>query len=263
MNLYALSVNHRVNPLGINSAEQPYFGWKLKSEKPNTMQAAYRLQIYADDTVCFDSGRVETTCNAFVCGPDLLRPQTFYRWAVTVWDNHGENTTAESSFETSLSSKEWKADWMRTPRAYVQRKKGFGTQPPATLFRRAFTLSAAPRRARLYATCLGVYRLTVNGKRPDMREFAPEHTSYKGLLCFQTYDLTALLHIGENVLGMEVGDGWYCCPQTQPPIDGLQPDHTVLFQLEIENADGTHTRICSDEGVLTHESAVRASDIFD
>lgn len=240
MNLYALSVNHRVNPLGINSAEQPYFGWKLKSEKSNTMQTAYRLRIYADDTVCFDSGRVETACNAFVCGPDLLQPQTFYRWAVTVWDNHGENTTAESSFETSLSSKEWKADWMRTPRAYVQRKKGFGTQPPATLFRRAFTLSAAPRRARLYATCLGVYRLTVNGKRPDMREFAPEHTSYKGLLCFQTYDLTALLHIGENVLGMEVGDGWYCCPQTQPPIDGLQPDHTVLFQLEIENADGTH-----------------------
>ena len=89
MNLYALSVNHRVNPLGINSAEQPYFGWKLKSEKPNTMQAAYRLRIYADDTVCFDSGRVETACNAFVCGPDLLRPQTFYRWAVTVWDNHG------------------------------------------------------------------------------------------------------------------------------------------------------------------------------
>ena len=38
MNLYALSVNHRANPLGINSDEQPYFGWKLKSEKPNTMQ---------------------------------------------------------------------------------------------------------------------------------------------------------------------------------------------------------------------------------
>lgn len=65
MNLYALSVNHRANPLGINSDEQPYFGWKLKSEKPNTMQAAYRLRIYADDTVCFDSGRVETACNAF------------------------------------------------------------------------------------------------------------------------------------------------------------------------------------------------------
>ena len=51
MNLYALTVNHRANPLGINAAEQPYFGWKLKSEKPNTMQAAYRLRIYADDTV--------------------------------------------------------------------------------------------------------------------------------------------------------------------------------------------------------------------
>lgn len=60
----------------------------------------------------------------FVCGPDLLRPQTFYRWAVTVWDNHGENTTAESSFETSLSSKEWKADWMRTPAPMCSTKKG-------------------------------------------------------------------------------------------------------------------------------------------
>lgn len=148
---------------------------------------------------------METACNAFVCGPDLLRPQTFYRWAVTVWDNHGENTTAERSFETSLSSKEWKADWMRTPRAYVQRKRVRHTAAGHAGACRAFTLSAAPRRARLYATCLGVYRLTVNGKRPDMREFAPEHTSYKGLLCFQTYDLTALLHIGENVLGMEPG----------------------------------------------------------
>ncbi|WP_455501344.1 family 78 glycoside hydrolase catalytic domain [Gemmiger sp.] len=263
MKLYGLTVNHRAAPLGIAPEEAPYFGWKLQSEARNTMQTAYRLQIYAGDAVMYDSGRVESSQNAFVSGPEPLQAATAYRWTVTVWDNHGQTTAAESNFETALAHGEHLGDWMRTPRSYVQRKKGFGTQPSATLFRRAFTLAEAPRRARLYATCLGVYRLTVNGRRPDTREFAPEHTSYKGLLCYQTYDLTTLLHSGENVLGMEVGDGWYCCPQTQPPIDGLQPDHTVLFRLEIENADGTYTRICSDEQVLTHESAVRASDIFD
>ena len=263
MNLSALTVNHRAEPLGIAPDAAPYFGWKLKSEERNTMQTAYRLLLYAGDALCYDSGRAETEQNAFIPGPDTLQPQTAYRLTVTVWDNHGETATAESRFETALSADSWKADWMRTPRLYSQRKKGFGTQPPATLFRRAFALDDVPVRARLYATCLGVYRLTVNGHRPDKREFAPEHTSYRGLLCFQTYDLTALLHKGKNVIGMEVGDGWYCCPQTQPPIDGIRPDHTVLFQLEVENADGTHTCICSDENVLTHESAVQSSDIFD
>ena len=87
----------------------------------------------------------------------------------------------------------------------------------------------------------------MNGRRPDDREFAPEHTSYRKTLCYQTYDVTGLLRAGANVLGIEVGDGWYCCPQTQPPIDGLQPDHTVLFQLEVTGADGRR-RSCKKGG---------------
>ena len=58
--------------------------------------------------------------------------------------------------------------------------------------------SETPAAARLYLTCLGVYRLTVNGKRPDDREFAPEHTSYRKTLCYQTYDVTSLLHAGRT-----------------------------------------------------------------
>lgn len=263
MELYDLTTNHRTSPLGTDPTSAPYFGWKLKSSVNNTLQTAYRLCLYDGTALCWDSGRVESPQNAFIPCPAPLCPCTPYHWLVTVWDNHGNSAQAESSFETALAPDGWQAFWMRTPRPYVQREKGFGTQPPATLFRRAFWLDGVPRRARLYATCLGVYRLTVNGQRPDMREFAPEHTSYRGLQCYQTYDLTALLHPGENVLGMEVGDGWYCCPQTMPPIDGMQPDHTVLFQLDVENADGSRTRIASDESVLTHESMVRASDIFD
>lgn len=263
MKLYGLTVNHRTAPLGTDPSSSPYFGWKLKSNDNNTLQTAFRLCLYDDTGICWDSKRTESAQNAFILCPVPLRSRTGYRWQVTVWDNHGNSAEAESHFETALASDNWQAQWMRTPRPYMLRSKGFGTQPPATLFRRAFRLNKVPRKARLYATCLGVYRLTINGRRPDLREFAPEHTSYRGLQCYQTYDLTTFLSPGENVLGMEVGDGWYCCPQTMPPIEGLQPDHTVLFQLEIENADGSRTCIVSEENILTHESMVRASDIFD
>lgn len=265
MELRHLTTLHEPTPLGIDPGCAPYFGWHLHSETLNTRQTACRLQVCGPDgTVLWDTGRVESGQAAFVPyrGPALC-PRTRYTWAVTAWDNHGETARAESWFETALAPADWQAAWMRTPRTYTQRCKGFGTQPPATLFRRAFTLQTAPQTARLYLTCLGVYRLTVNGQRPDDREFAPEHTSYRKTLCYQTYDVTGLLRAGENVLGIEVGDGWYCCPQTQPPIDGLQPDHTVLFQLEVTGADGRRRVIVSDGALRCREGEVRASDLFD
>ena len=264
MELRHLTTLHEPTPLGIDPGCAPYFGWQLHSETLNTRQIACRLQVCAPDgAVLWDTGRQETGQAAFVPyrGPALC-PRTRYTWTVTAWDNHGGTAAAASWFETALAPADWQATWMRTPRAYTQRHKGFGTQPPATLFRRAFTLQTAPQTARLYLTCLGVYRLTVNGQRPDDREFAPEHTSYRKTLCYQTYDVTGLLRAGENVLGIEVGDGWYCCPQTQPPIDGLQPDHTVLFQLEVTGADGRRV-IVSDGALHCREGEVRASDLFD
>lgn len=52
----------------------------------------------------------------------------------------------------------------------------YGIENPAVLFRKKFRLNKAVRKARLYATCYGVYRVEINGKRPDEREFAPEFT---------------------------------------------------------------------------------------
>lgn len=267
MELQQLTVFHEQTPLGVEpgNSRTPYFGWKLKSGRQDTMQTAYHLTVQRmDGMIVWDTGRVETAQNSFVsCQGLTLESRTKYIWRVIVWDNYGRKAAAQSWFETALAPKEWRARWMRTPRTYVLRKKGFGTQPPATLFRRTFDVKELPATARLYITCLGVYRLTINGWRPDDREFAPEHTSYRKTLCYQVYDVSDLIHTGENVLGIEVGDGWYCCPQTQPPVDGLQPDHTVLFQLELTGTDGQRIVLFSDENLRCSEGSVRASDLFD
>ena len=88
MNLYALSVNHRANPLGINSDEQPYFGWKLKSEKPNTMQAAYRLRIYADDSSLPQNGKTISTVGGWKQHATLL-------FAVPIFCNRKHSTAGQ------------------------------------------------------------------------------------------------------------------------------------------------------------------------
>ena len=263
MELYDLTVNHLTNPLGVDP--DPYFGWKLASEKTQTKQAARQIIVTnADGELVWDSGKISDSETAFIpyMGREL-KTRSAYTWTVTAWDNYGESDTKSGHFETAIGKEDWKALWMGVDRPAPGREKGFGKQPPATLFRRAFVLRKPVRAARLYATCRGVYRLTVNGRRPDEREFAPEHTSYRGYHLFQTYDVTSLLQEGENVIGMEVGDGFYCCPQTRPPVEGPEPDHAVLFQLEVTYADGSEEVICSDEEVMTAEGEVRFSDLYD
>ena len=118
------------------------------------------------------------------------------------------------------------------------------------------------RWARVYATCHGAYQLSINGTRPDDREFAPEFTVYSQYLCYQTYDITPLLQTGENVIGMLVGDGWNTCAKFKPLSRKFKPEHAVLFQVKIEYEDGTNEMVVSDGGVTVSDSPVRSSDLF-
>ena len=141
MELYALKTLHSTEPLGID--QTPYFSWKLKSGEQNTMQTAYQIRVCEEDGALFwDSGRRESEADSFVSyeGKPLLS-RSLYHWTVTVWDNHGNETSATSSFETALLQKgDWQARWAASPLPQVKRKKGYGKQAPATYFRKCFTI---------------------------------------------------------------------------------------------------------------------------
>lgn len=136
------------------------------------------------------------------------------------------------------------------------------TQNGAGIWKAQIAYSSRYTKARLYATCHGVYEAYVNGRRTDERIFAPEHTVYGKYLCFQTYDVTGLLNAGRNVLGMQVGDGWYYCAQTFANMKYPDYDHAVLFMLDVEYAGGTHEHISSDDSVKTAYGPIQSSDLF-
>ncbi|MFO0984579.1 MAG: family 78 glycoside hydrolase catalytic domain [Planctomycetota bacterium] len=80
---------------------------------------------------------------------------------------------------------------------------------PSPYLRKSFTAKAAVKRARLYVTALGFYEMHLNGQRVGQDYFTPGCTDYRKRIQYQTYDVTALLHAGENALGAILGDGWY------------------------------------------------------
>lgn len=253
-----------VRPLGIE--ENPYFSWMLISGEKNVMQTSYSLQVIDEaGRVIWNTGKVLSEQSAYVnYEGKTLKSRTRYVWKVTVEDNHGNLAEASSEFETALLNKEedWCAVWVKSPFPVMERQAHLGEQPPAVMFRQMVKLAKEVKKARLYATCHGVYHLTVNAKRPDNREFAPECTVYRDYLCYQTYDVTSLVRQGDNVIGMHVGDGWYHGFMTKAQDETYDAAFAILTQLEVSYTDGTTACFVSDETVKVKESPVRCSDLF-
>ena len=171
MEIVNLKTLHQVNPV---IDKTPYFSWNMISDRKNTMQKSYRITVSSGQKVVWDSGEVESCAQSFVpYEGEQLTSCMNYRWNVTVCDNDGRRSCAEAFFETAFLDQDlWHASWVEStiPRVDVE-EYAYGNQPPAVLFTRAFTLEKQVKKARLYATALGVYRLYVND-HPDRLPFA-------------------------------------------------------------------------------------------
>jgi alpha-L-rhamnosidase len=251
-------------PTGIDVT--PYWNWKIESEENDTMQTAYQIKLWKSQeahSIIYDTDKVDSEQSTYVMYQgEPLDSRTIYQVEVTVWDNHGNCDRACTTFETAfLNLSDWKAKWVISPIHRHKSEEGFGKQDPATHFRKNFTLKDKPVSARVYATCHGTYRLSVNGQRVDNREFAPEHTVAEKYLCYQTYDVASQLQAGANAVGLYVGDGWYLCPHSLPNAE-IKHAHAVLMQLEVTYPDGSHEIICSDDDMTVSYGPVLASDLY-
>lgn len=104
------------------------------------------------------------------------------------------------------------------------------------------------KKARLYITACGLYEARLNGTRVGNFVLAPGHTDYRKRVQYQTYDVTGLLAEGENVLTVQLADGWYRGSCGAWGIRNQYGTQTkLLAQLEITGQDGSMTLLCTDE----------------
>ena len=252
-----LRTNELDHPLAL-AAAAPSFSWKLVDNARNTTQVAYEVRLAKDDgtPALWDSGWVTGSQQIGVpyAGAALAHGQA-YAWQVRVRDNHGKTSAWSSSarFETDLDiPTAWHASWIGP------------ADPTSTsaIFRKAFDLSHAPVRARLYVSALGVYRTYLNGQRTDGDVLAPGWTDYNTRIPYQAYDVTSQLHAGHNVIAAMLAPGWFAghIASFGPEKYGKSPLFSA--QLRLDFADGSHTWIGTDGSWQTAPGPFRQADII-
>ena len=134
---------------------------------------------------------------------------------------------------------------------------------PPPYLRKSFSLDKPIKRARIYASALGLYKLYVNGSRISTDLLTPGWTDYRKRVQYQTYDVTKALKPGDNALGLAVGDGWYAGYVGFGHRNhhyGLKP--YALAQLEVQYADGTTQTVVSDGSWKTATGPLQMSDML-
>ena len=231
MKAIRLRTEYLVNPLGID-LQHPRLFWNCEG---GVRQSAY--QIVCDQ---WDSGKVLSS-SMHADYPAALSDREWVTWRVRLWDENdvpGE-WSEPAFFEMGISR--WEAAWI-TGDYRVDKKRRY----PVDCFRKIFSVRRV-RSARLYITACGLYEAELNGRRAGDFILAPGITDYKKRIQYQTYDVTDLLTEGENVLTVQLADGWY---RGSTGAWGLKNQYgtetALLCQLEITGEDGARQVICSD-----------------
>ncbi len=136
---------------------------------------------------------------------------------------------------------------------------------PAMLLRQEFDLDAPVVSARLYATALGAYDISINGRAAEEAILAPEMTVASNHLLYQCHDVTGLLHKGRNAIGVVVGDGWYASPfgwRIERYGFGPPPRRFSAI-LQVDLADGRRQMLTTGPGWKSSVSAILKSEIYD
>ena len=254
MKAIRLKTEFLINPIGTD-IQHPRLMWNCEG---GTKQTAYRIVAKADGKTVWDSGKVGS---ASMCAeyPLLLSSRTRIEWSVTLWDeNDREGEPSETVFfETGLlSASDFTAKWI-SGNYRVNKNKRY----PVDCFKKQFRAKNVAK-ARLYITACGLYEAQINGNRVGDFVLAPGHTDYTKRIQLQTYDVTNLLRDGENIVKVELADGWYrgsCGAWGRKNQYGTQ---TKLYaQLEITDRSGNRSMIGTDQTwAWSNDGKIRFAD---
>jgi alpha-L-rhamnosidase len=209
------------------------------------LENGQKIEIHTDDS--WKAGIPVTAARGFGAGPAAAQP-------------------AGAWYSPDFDDSTWQAATVIGPYAEVPTiPSADNTVGPVRYLRKTFTPKGPIAKARLYATALGAYEASINGKPVSEDLLAPGWTDYNQRVMVQTYDVTNLLTSGgPNAIGAMISDGWFA---GRVGWTGLfqysRVGRNALFnaQLEITYADGTTETIATDDSWNGGPGAIVGSDM--
>ena len=145
--------------------------------------------------------------------------------------------------------------WIRSPQ-----EAGESACP---VFARSFWLDGTETDLTLAATCIGIYRVTLNGTPVSDALFAPGFTSYQSRLQVQTYRLLPYARKGENRLELQCANGWAVGFLGRGNTNHIFADHISLAaEITVTAADGAVRTIGTDGSWTVHRNAIRSAEFY-
>ncbi len=258
MKLYDFCIEYRKEPVGI-SVQIPRFSWKLEAARNDTVQTAYRIQVFCGEKTVWDSGRLECAQSVLVpYAGKKLEEEKEYQVSLTVEDNYGNSAQSQTSFSTGIFDVSHLQAKMITHDFPVK-------ETACPVFYRSFSTDESGKpvaKAILYVTACGVYEVQVNGKRVGEDYMCPGWTDYHKRLQYQYYDITKYLG-KENCVEMTVGNGWYKGILSFDCKPNRYGDRVAAFaEIHILYQDGSREVIATDEDWKVRTGQIRYSEIY-
>ncbi len=242
-----LQTEYADRPLGVDVGT-PRLSWVGTAPGYGATQTAYQVLVASAPELLsperadvWDSGKVPSARSFGIEYDGPAAARTRYHWTVRLWDglDRAGEWAAPSWFETGLLSEGFgAARWIG------------GATDSAPLLRRIFTVDGTIRRARLYASGLGYADLRLNGQAVSDAVLEPGFTAYDRTVLYVTHDVTALLQAGDNVVGAELGRGFFGMTSVNVWRWNQTPwtaDPRLIARLVVEYDDGRMDEVVSDE----------------
>ncbi len=151
-----------------------------------------------------------STCQSARC--EHLEENEKYKAKVELYQNDNVIADADLDFETTFFPE--RSQWIGHPKA----------RNNVLTVTKKFNIDAPVNKAKLFVCGLGFFDVSINGKRLDEYYYKPVYTDYgvrdtsknadlyignRFSVSYHTYDASSLLAAGENIIEMQVANGYY------------------------------------------------------
>ncbi len=251
-----ITIEYQIQPVGLD-IQKPAISYVLSSDRQDVVQKEYQIKVFSGNDCVYDTDIQQSEQSILhIYKGKKLKPRTKYVVEIYVKDNYGDIAVSKTTFETGL---------MLNSKNITKTKfitHAFKEETICPILVREFSISKKVIGARIYATALGMYDLTLNGKRVGDIYFTPYWTNYNTTLEYQTYDVTDMID-KTNRLEMTLADGWYKGALSWFEKTNIYGDRLAgWLELYLYYDDGTFEKIVTDASWHSKKSQIMSSSIY-
>jgi alpha-L-rhamnosidase len=253
-------------PIGIDE-HAPRFTWQIEGVLEDTTAISFQLLMDTDkntlkigENVFWNSGILKDNKQLMIYEGDDLKPFTKYYWRVLIFNQLGRQIAVSpvAHFETGMmNTSNWQGKWISDGESVEYR--------PASYFRKDFELNKKIETVRAYITAAGLYELSVNGEKVSDEMLNPMYTRFDRRNLYSTFDISSFLTKGQNVVGVELGNGWYNHQSTAVWFfdkAAWRNRPAFMLNIRVKYADGTSEVIATDSFWKRTNSPVIFNSIY-